>query len=152
MKALEILARKLRPDLAQQQLSGDPEQPLFPKQDETDTRDLARSIFEVLRQAKMQPEEPSEPRALPAPPPSVQEQSPAAPDFMLGESEVFDNGAMVQLIEIEGSGARKWEVTDALGAHHSFKRDREDARRLAESLPSYGHAVAATAANGGAAP
>src|SRR5687767_7731209 len=52
MKALEILAKKLRPDLAAQALTGADDEPLFPKPEAEDSspRDVARVIMNILRQ------------------------------------------------------------------------------------------------------
>ena len=152
MKALEILARKLRPDLAAQQLTGADDKPLF--SEEAKPRDLARTVLDIFRQAEE--EQSGEPQGLPAPSAvghdddsTTRDTGPGdAPDEPEGR-EVFDNGATIELTEIvparmqpgangsqrEAPAIRKWHVFDASGALHGCRVRREDAVALAESLP-----------------
>ena len=149
MKALEILARKLRPDLAAQQLTGADDKPLF--SEEAKPRDLARTILDIFRQAEDLAPTGEPAGELPAPPTIEPHDSDTGPSDLASapEREVFDNGARIELIEIvparmqpganggqtEAPAIRKWHVFDASGALHGCRVRREDAVALAESLP-----------------
>ena len=118
--------------------------------DEACTRDLARTILDIFRQAELAPtDEPT--GELPAPTAIEPHVSDTGPSGLASapEREVFDNGATIELTEIvparmqpgangsqrEAPAIRKWHVFDASGALHGCRVRREDAVALAESLP-----------------
>jgi len=81
------------------------------------------------------------------PAPSELEQSPAAAEptapaaavepkreYQVGETEVFDNGAYIQLVEIAGSNARKWDIRDELNAPYGYSSNRQAAVTRARAI------------------
>ena len=62
-------------------------------------------------------------------PPAAAETAP-----ILGESECFDNSASITLVEVAGSGERKWLILDQYGVEHGYRRDRTAAAELAQSI------------------
>ena len=51
---------------------------------------------------------------------------------------MFDNGAYIQLVEIAGSNARKWDIRDELNAPYGYSRDRQAAVTRARALTRAG--------------
>jgi hypothetical protein len=136
-EAAANLLSKLLPDLRSQELSGANGADLFPAL--PSKAELTRVLTEALAetgQLAAPPKQLAPPlRALPAPTESAETPPPEVPrDFQQGETEVFGNGAYIQLVTITGSGAAKWGVYDQHGSLIAYKRNRDDAMALAQSL------------------
>jgi hypothetical protein len=59
-------------------------------------------------------------------------------EYQVGETEVFDNGAYIQLVEIAGSNARKWDIRDELNAPYGYSSDRQAAVTRARAIKRSG--------------
>ena len=55
-------------------------------------------------------------------------------EYQVGETEVFDNGAYIQLVEIAGWNARKWDIRDELNAPYGYSSDRQAAVTRARAI------------------
>jgi hypothetical protein len=53
---------------------------------------------------------------------------------LVGEREVFSNGAWIELVIISGSNAKKWAVYSPDAVLCGYRRSQEDARTFAEGL------------------
>lgn len=125
---------------------------------ETDTRDLARAVLDILREARVadQPEADPEIEQTLLPAPSISAAVPESdiePDEAddiepvesapipeqprprpstprAGEREIFDNGAEIMFVE----EFQKYGIYDAGGRLHGYRRDLEAARVLASGI------------------
>jgi hypothetical protein len=86
--------------------------------------------------------EPAPAETAPTPEPEPAPASHDAPEpeqfeknYQPGETEVFDNGAYITLVEIPGSGERKWAVYDSQDQLVGYRRQRATAVALAQRAP-----------------
>jgi hypothetical protein len=161
--ALQYVGDKILPTLAAQELTGASGKDLIPAP-QLDTRETAIAVLSLMRDSAVRergrPDIPifAHPQPLAGvidhkqhlePAPSELEPAPAAAapvtpavepkrEYQVGETEVFDNGAYIQLVEIAGSNERKWDIRDELNAPHGYSRDRQAAVTRARALKRAG--------------
>jgi len=153
LRALDLVLRKVVPDLQATALSGPDGAPLFPNGPPADPLDVARAVLSVLRTAapdshvavtapgefaakfrdpdlarRFDASGQAEPAAEPAEP-----ATPSAGGIACGE-----RGASITPVRTM-EGREKWAVTDGWGQVHAFKADREAAEAFAATLPGPAH-------------
>ena len=144
LQALQILLNKVVPDLKAQEITGADGKPLALGNEPTN-KGLALAVMAVLQDAgepinildSALPEAPTlTAEALEAPTVERSAVGVSPPDKpKIGEHHQYENGSKIVLIQIEGSGERKWAVYDQNDLHHSYRRKKEDAERVAKALP-----------------
>ena len=163
LDALRYIGDKILPTLAAQELTGASGKDLIPAP-QLDTRETAIAVLSLMRDSAVRergrPDIPifAHPQPLAGvidhkqhlePAPSELEPSPAAAapvtpavepkrEYRVGETEVFDNGAYIQLVEISGSNARKWDIRDELNAPYGYSSDRQAAVTRARAIKRSG--------------
>ena len=163
LRAIELVLSKCLPDLQSTELSGPEGKPLIPAP-QLDTRETAIAVLSLMRNSAVRergrPDIPifAHPQPLAGvidhkqhlePAPSELEPAPAAAapvtpagepkrEYQVGETEVFDNGAYIQLVEIAGSNARKWDIRDELNAPYGYSSDRQVAVTRARAIKRSG--------------
>ena len=163
LRAIELVLSKCLPDLQSTELSGPEGKPLIPAP-QLDTRETAIAVLSLMRdfavRERGRPDIPifAHPQPLAGvidhkqhlePAPSELESAPAAAapvtpagepkrEYQVGETEVFDNGAYIQLVEIAGSNARKWDIRDELNAPYGYCSDRQAAVTRARAIKRSG--------------
>ena len=163
LRAIELVLSKCLPDLQSTELTGAEGKDLIPAP-QLDTRETAIAVLSLMRDSAVRergrPDIPifAYPQPLAGvidhkqhlePAPSELEPAPAAAapvtpavepkrEYQVGETEVFDNGAYIQLVEIAGSNERKWDIRDELNAPYGYSRDRQAAVTRARALKRAG--------------
>lgn len=142
MKAIEILARKLRPDLTAQAI----DQTIDDRRENqpVDSRNLARAVLDIFRGAEL--EDTPKPASLPHPPAQQtaasdslceSERPSVLPDGVYSETEdetELNNGARVERSATE-SGEVWFRVLDHADMFHRKLRDHGEAVAFAKTLP-----------------
>ena len=158
LRAIELVLSKCLPDLQSTELTGAEGKDLIPAP-QLDSRETAMAVLSLMREFEVRERGRPDNIAIFAhpqplagvidhaqhlePSPSELEQSPAAAveprrEYQVGATEVFDNGAYIQLVEIAGSNARKWDIRDELNAPYGYSRDRQAAVTRARALKRAG--------------
>jgi len=149
LRALDLVLRKVLPDLQATALSGPDGKPLFPEGASADPLSVARAVLGVLRTAAPQSHvaitEPGEFAAkfrdpdlahrfdtAPEPEPDAPDAPPTVPSD--GRIQCGDRGASVAR-HVTMEGREKWAVMDGWGQLHCFKADRDAAEAFAATLP-----------------
>ena len=155
IEAGRILIDRALPALKSTELSGPDKAPLIPPGEQLDPHATALAVLSIAREAHLRqggsPTPVIDQFQHREPAPSELEQSPAAAEptapaaavepkreYQVGETEVFDNGAYIQLVEIAGSNARKWDIRDELNAPYGYSRDRQAAVTRARAIKRSG--------------
>lgn len=173
LQASKIVIDKTLPSLSAVQLSGDAENPIAV---EYDNLSLARAVMSILESANIAEADTnlgiiegtfhgvaapsvdaadgvgdSPPAAAPSWQDRIQDEPANTSDsdesFEDGEYELLDNGVQIQLVEIEGSGARKFAVIDHHGMLHGYRRTKASAKELAANIKNVPNADAGTASS-----
>jgi hypothetical protein len=160
IRCAETLAAKYVPDRRATEVTGAQGRPLIPAP-QLDTRGTALAMLSLLRDHEVRERAASgtaniptfsHPQPLagvidhkqhlePAPSELAAAVEPAVEpkrEYQVGETEVFDNGAYIQLVEIAGSNERKWDIRDELNAPYGYSRDRQAAVTRARALTRAG--------------
>ena len=159
LRAIELVLAKVMPDLQSTEITGKDGADLI-KPPTLDTNATARAMLDVLREARVREEalagatsiatfshaqplagvidhkqhlEPAPAAAAPVTPAGEPKR-----EYQVGETEVFDNGAYIQLVEIAGSNARKWDIRDELNAPYGYSSDRQAAVTRARAIKRSG--------------
>ena len=165
IRSAETLSSKYVADRRATEVTGKDGAALLPAP-QLDTKETAKAMLDLLREFGLRDRVASDgtahiptfahpqplagvidhkqPMASPVEQPAADE--PTAPaaaveprrEYQLGETEVFDNGAYIQLVEIAGSNARKWDIRDELNAPYGYSRDRQAAVTRARALTRAG--------------
>ena len=101
------------------------------------SRDLALAVMAVLQDAGSPPKDRATPVStlLPADASEAPAAERSAVGASLGENHEFENGSTIIFISIEGSGQKTWAIYDHRDVHHSYRRRRSTAEKVAKALP-----------------